>query len=274
MHWKPKRNVTMSAWCNSRSPGCCNDRRSCCRFRAHRRSRISRRTWPRRNSSSARRNGRGSKVWDGHTESCNPVDRKGRSGLTISRRDSDHMTARYSGVDGYVGNTPLIRLRRLSEVTSCELSAPRRQRTEASLLREGNHLVLEGEFVAVRTSLSGSDLRSPSSGDVVERVGNRSCYRERRENERQAVGGIGQGTVLDSEVQVGRVGVPAVTHEGEHLTAADLVAHMDLQSVRLEMAVIREVAVTDVDDHKVPKLLQQIVALGKFGRRLVRSPVL
>src|SRR5260370_25582466 len=29
--------------------------------------------------------------------------------------------ARYRGVDGYVGNTPLIRLRRLSEVTGCEI---------------------------------------------------------------------------------------------------------------------------------------------------------
>src|SRR5438445_544792 len=47
--------------------------------------------------------------------------RKGRSGLTISRRDSDHMTAKYSGIDGYVGNTPLIRLRRLSELTGCEI---------------------------------------------------------------------------------------------------------------------------------------------------------
>src|SRR5437660_7244785 len=47
--------------------------------------------------------------------------RKGRRGLTISRRDSDHMTAKYSGIDGYVGNTPLIRLRRLSELTGCEI---------------------------------------------------------------------------------------------------------------------------------------------------------
>src|SRR5262245_46353696 len=31
------------------------------------------------------------------------------------------MSARYSGVDGYVGNTPLIRLRRLSELTGCEI---------------------------------------------------------------------------------------------------------------------------------------------------------
>src|SRR5438094_4823646 len=52
--------------------------------------------------------------------------RKVRSRLTISRRDSDYMTATYSGidpelrrlsragafgVDGHVGNTPLIRLR-------------------------------------------------------------------------------------------------------------------------------------------------------------------
>ena len=47
--------------------------------------------------------------------------RKGRSGLTISRKDPDHMTAKYSGIDGYVGNTPLIRLRRLSELTGCEI---------------------------------------------------------------------------------------------------------------------------------------------------------
>src|SRR5436309_4031701 len=54
--------------------------------------------------------------------------RKVRSGLTISRRDSDYMTATYSGIDpelrrlsragafgidGHVGNTPLIRLRHL-----------------------------------------------------------------------------------------------------------------------------------------------------------------
>ena len=89
----------------------------------------------------------------------------------------------------------------------------------------------------MRTSSRGSDLRRRSGSDVIERVGDRTCYRERRENERQAIGGVGQGTVLDSEVQVGRVGVPAVTHEGEHLTAADLVADMNLQGVRLEMAV-------------------------------------
>src|SRR5215472_116724 len=31
------------------------------------------------------------------------------------------MSAMYSGIDGYVGNTPLIRLRRLSELTDCEI---------------------------------------------------------------------------------------------------------------------------------------------------------
>ena len=31
------------------------------------------------------------------------------------------MTATYLGIDGYVGNTPLIRLRRLSELTGCEI---------------------------------------------------------------------------------------------------------------------------------------------------------
>src|SRR4030095_2883769 len=46
--------------------------------------------------------------------------RKEGSGLTISRRAADHMTVKYSGIDGYVGNTPLIRLRRLSELTECE----------------------------------------------------------------------------------------------------------------------------------------------------------
>ena len=111
-----------------------------------------------------------------------------------------------------------------------------RKVTLASLLREGKDIVLERELVAVGTSPRGSDLRSPSRGDVVERVGDRSCCRERRENERQAIGDVGQRTVLDSEVQVRRVGVAAVTHQGKHLTAADLVALMHLQSIRLEMA--------------------------------------
>ena len=31
------------------------------------------------------------------------------------------MIATYLGIDGYVGNTPLIRLRRLSELTGCEI---------------------------------------------------------------------------------------------------------------------------------------------------------
>ena len=31
------------------------------------------------------------------------------------------MSATYPGIDGYVGNTPLIRLRRLSELTGCEI---------------------------------------------------------------------------------------------------------------------------------------------------------
>src|SRR5215510_14066640 len=31
------------------------------------------------------------------------------------------MSAIYSGIDGYVGNTPLVRLRRLSELTGCEI---------------------------------------------------------------------------------------------------------------------------------------------------------
>ena len=31
------------------------------------------------------------------------------------------MSATYSGIDGYVGNTPLVRLRRLSELTGCEI---------------------------------------------------------------------------------------------------------------------------------------------------------
>ena len=31
------------------------------------------------------------------------------------------MRATHSGIDGYVGNTPLIRLRRLSELTGCEI---------------------------------------------------------------------------------------------------------------------------------------------------------
>src|SRR5205814_117553 len=50
-----------------------------------------------------------------------PTRRSSDLGLTISRRDSDRMTAKYLGIDGYVGNTPLIRLRRLSELTGCEI---------------------------------------------------------------------------------------------------------------------------------------------------------
>src|SRR5437667_9399304 len=75
-------------------------------------------------------------------------------------------------------------------------------------------------------------------------------------------------------MQVGRVGVPAVTHEGEHLTAVDLVAFMHLQGIRLEVGIEGEVAVTDVYDHEVPELLQQVIALGKVRRRLFGSAVL
>src|SRR5439155_25000483 len=84
MRWKPKRNVLMSASCNSRSPGCCKDRRLCCRSRAHRRSSISRRTWLRRNSSSVRTIGRGSKIRRVR------VDRNGRqpSRLSILERET------------------------------------------------------------------------------------------------------------------------------------------------------------------------------------------
>src|ERR1700730_18289274 len=46
---------------------------------------------------------------------------KSEKWLNNSRRDSDYMTATYRGIDGYVGNTPLIRLRRLSELTGCEI---------------------------------------------------------------------------------------------------------------------------------------------------------
>ena len=88
---------------------------------------------------------------------------------------------------------------------------------------------------------------------------------------RHAVRGEGQRTVLDPEMQVGRVGVPAVTHEGQYLTAVDLVAFMHLQGIRLEVGIEGEVAVTDVYDHEVPELLQQVIALGKVGRRLFRS---
>jgi len=52
-----------SSLVNSLWPGYCKNRRSCCQSRAHHRSRIQRRTWRRRNSSSARTSGRGSKIW-------------------------------------------------------------------------------------------------------------------------------------------------------------------------------------------------------------------
>src|SRR6267143_6529622 len=73
-------------------------------------------------------------------------DNSGGESYISRRRDSDHMTAKYSGVDGYVGNTPLIRLRRLSELTGCEIlgkaefmnpagSVKDRAATESSLTR-------------------------------------------------------------------------------------------------------------------------------------------
>ena len=49
---------------------------------------------------------------------------------------------------------------------------------------------------------------------------------------------------------------------------------MPLQSVRLEVSVEGEVAVTDVYDHEVSELLEQVVALGKVRRRLFGSVVL
>jgi cysteine synthase len=36
-------------------------------------------------------------------------------------RNARAFTPKAFGVDGYVGNTPLIRLRRLSELTGCEI---------------------------------------------------------------------------------------------------------------------------------------------------------
>jgi len=77
--------------------------------------------------------------------------------------------------------------------------------------RQRNNIVVERELIVVGTSPRGSNLRSPSRGDVVERVGDCACRRERREHEGQTVRGEGQGAVLDPEMQVGRVGVPAVT---------------------------------------------------------------
>jgi len=55
---KPKRNVTTSAWCNSRSRGYCKNRRLYCQSREHRRLPISKRIWPQRNFSLLQRNGR------------------------------------------------------------------------------------------------------------------------------------------------------------------------------------------------------------------------
>jgi hypothetical protein len=49
---------------------------------------------------------------------------------------------------------------------------------------------------------------------------------------------------------------------------------MHLQSVRLKVGVEGEVAVTDVYDHEISELLQQVVALGKVRRRLFGSVVL
>jgi hypothetical protein len=128
-----------------------------------------------------------------------------------------------------------------------------RQVSPASLLRERDNIVVERKLVVVGTSSRGSNLRNCSRGNIVERVSDRACRRERREHEGQAIGREGQGTVLDPEMQVRRVGISAFTQPGEHLTASDLVALMYLQGVRLEVSVEREVAVTDVYDHEVPE---------------------
>src|SRR5256714_1322866 len=51
----------------------------------------------------------------------NPLSKTERRLNSFDGGDSEHMTTKYLGVDGYVGNTPLIRLRRLSEMTGCEI---------------------------------------------------------------------------------------------------------------------------------------------------------
>src|SRR5437879_896270 len=69
---------------------------------------------------------RGSPSWTGRTADSSRKnflgeDNSGGESYISRRRDPDRMTARYSGIDGYVGNTPLIRLRRLSQLTGCEI---------------------------------------------------------------------------------------------------------------------------------------------------------
>src|SRR5437870_10323886 len=46
------------------------------------------------------------------------------------------MSARYSGVDGYAGNTPLIRLRRLSQLTGCEILGKDEYRNPAGSVKD------------------------------------------------------------------------------------------------------------------------------------------
>ena len=66
------------------------------------------------------------------------------------------MTAKYSAIDGYVGNTPLIRLRRVSELTGCEIlgkaefmnpagSVKDRAATESSLTRNNRVCLNRGQ---------------------------------------------------------------------------------------------------------------------------------
>src|SRR2546421_9915766 len=69
---------------------------------------------------------RGSPSWTGRTADSSRKnflgeDNSGGESYISRRRDPDRMTARCSGIDGYVGNTPLIRLRRLSQLTGCEI---------------------------------------------------------------------------------------------------------------------------------------------------------
>ena len=57
------------------------------------------------------------------------------------------MSATYSGIDGYVGNTPLIRLRRLSELTGCEILGKAEFMNPAGLVKDraASQIITEAE---------------------------------------------------------------------------------------------------------------------------------
>ena len=75
------------------------------------------------------------------------------------------MSATYPGIDGYVGNTPLIRLRRLSELTGCEVLG------KAEFMNPGGS-VKDRAAYGIITNAEKASLLKPGSTIVEGTAGN------------------------------------------------------------------------------------------------------